>query len=296
MGGTMNKFAPFLCLAIAACANTGFETLDEFAEGSKPKFPSSERAKGREGWVIVSYKVTESGNIADLDVVDSSGSQSFNTAAQEAMQQWRFDPPEIKHDSTILINFVFERSKPKVTRGFSRRYLHIKNLVDDGRFSEASQALDKLSRDRLYPTELAYVWLARAYMADARGDKDEQLACFRKVMISDGQWVTRELYLELLRATTILGLQTEDYASAVRDYDKLMESPVGRKLGADLGPAIDTARSLAAGGMPFVMADSQLVVRHQAPTLGGTYDFVRPPLYWPDRPRQPSAPSPQPKQ
>jgi hypothetical protein len=37
------------------------------------------------------------------------------------MQRWRFDPPEIRYDSTILINFVFERSKPKVTRGFSRK-------------------------------------------------------------------------------------------------------------------------------------------------------------------------------
>ena len=295
MGGAMNKFAPVLCLILAACANTGIETLDELAEGPKPEFPGSERVKGREGWVVLSYKVTESGEIADLAVVDSSGSESFNAAAQEAVQQWRFDPPESHYDSTILINFVFERSKPKVTRRFSRSYIRIKNLVDEGKLEEASLALDELSEKRLYPTELAYVWLARAHMADVRGEKDEQLDCFRKVMIGDGQWISRNLYLDLLRATTILGLQTKDYASAVRDYDRLMESPVGRKLGADLGPAIDAARSQSDGETPFVTAESQLFVRRERPSSGPTRDFVRPSSHWPERPRQPP-PSPQPTQ
>ena len=292
----MRKLAPCLCLILAACASTGIETIDELAEGPKPEFPSSEWAKGREGWVVLGYEVTESGDVANLAVLESSGSESFNTAAQEAVQRWRFVTPETQYDSTILITFVFERSKPKVTRGFSRRYVHIKSLIDDGKLEEASQALDKLSEKRLYPTELAYVWLARAHMADVRGDKDEQLDCFRKVMIGDGQWVSQKLYLDLLRATTILGLQTDDYASAVRDYDKLMESPAGRKLAADLRPAIDAARSQSDGEMPFVSADSQLFVRHDRPPRGRTYDWVRPPLYWPDRPRQPPPPSPRPTQ
>ena len=250
--------------------------------------------KAREGWVVLSYSVMENGDVTNPAVVDSSGSKSFNGAAREAMLQWQFDPPVSRYDSTVLINFVFERSSPKVSRHFSRRYTRIKSLIDEGELEEAMQVLEKLSKKRLYPTELAYVWLARAQLADARGDKQQQLDCFRKTMIGDGQWITRQLYLDLLRTTAILGLQTGDYASAVRDYDKLMESPVGRKSAADLAPAIDAARTLAASDSPFVTADSQIFVKRDNPRLGSTKDFVRP-LYWPDRPRQAPAPSPPPQ-
>jgi hypothetical protein len=57
-------------------------------------------------------------------------------------------------------------------------------------------------------------------------------------MMSDGHWVDRQLYLELLRLTTIQGLETHDYASAVRDDDELMDSTVGREIAAEPHAAV----------------------------------------------------------
>jgi TonB family protein len=257
----MNRLIPLVSFLLSACASTGVELPDQELKGPKPDFPVSEARHGREGWVVIGYSVSDDGGISGLTVLDSSGSDTFDAAALRALEQWRFEPAANEYDSSILVKFVFERSSPRVTKDFRRRYLGAKNLIDAGQLDEASQRLVEMMARDLYPTELAYVWLARARIADLRGDKEVQLDCFRKAMISNGRWVDRQLYLELLRATTILGLETNDYASAVRDYDELMDSPVGREMAADLEPAVEAARTITGDDKPFEPALSQLVVK-----------------------------------
>lgn len=263
----MNRLVPLGCFLLAACASTNVELPDQGLNGPKPDFPVSEARHGREGWVVIGYSVSDDGSISGLSILDSSGSDTFDAAALRALEQWRFEPTANAYDSSILVKFVFERSTPRVTKDFRRRYLGAKSLIDTGQLDEASQQLVEMTARDLYPTELAYVWLARAQIADLRGDKETQLDCFRKAMISSGRWVDRQLYLELLRATTILGLETNDYASAVRDYDELMESPVGREIAADLKPAVEAARTMMGDDKPFEPALSQLVVKR--PGRGG---------------------------
>lgn len=288
----MNRLIPLVGFLLSACASTGVELPDQALRGSIPDFPVSEARHGREGWVVIGYSVSGDGSISSLSVLDSSGSDTFDTAALSALEQWRFEPTANEYDTSILVKFVFERRVQRVTKDFRRRYTGAKNLIATGHLDEASQQLVEMTERRLYPTELSYVWLARSQIAGLRGDKTTQLDCFRKAMISEGRWVDRQLYLELLRAATILGLETGDYASAVRDYDILMESPVGREMAADLEPAVEAARTMIGNDKPFEPALSQLVVKRPgrvggAPSWGARdqskYDMRS---GW-DTPRQP---------
>jgi TonB family protein len=56
-----------------------------------PVYPARVLSRGIEGWVTVSYTITESGNVADIVVVESS-SQLFERSAIKAVSKYRFKP------------------------------------------------------------------------------------------------------------------------------------------------------------------------------------------------------------
>ena len=57
-----------------------------------PKYPAEARQAGVEGTVFLKIEVLESGNPGDIQVVRSSGRESLDNAALEAIQKWRFVP------------------------------------------------------------------------------------------------------------------------------------------------------------------------------------------------------------
>jgi len=282
----MNRLLLVLALALAWNAWAEPDIASGFVDQARPVFPQSELRKAREGWVLVNFSLAEDGSVIDPKVADSSGSKAYDKAAIDAAREWRLANSTSSTDITVLVNFVFDRSLPYVNRHFVRDYDRFNDYVDDGDLERANKALEKLVAQDLYPAELAYTWIARARLAEVRGDKVDQLNCFRKAMISDGQWLAHTDYLDVLKATTVLGVQTRDFASAVRDYDLLAQSGAGGlKLAEDLEETVEAARALVTTEKPYVAASMQMDVEHETPRGGGigvmpgpgTGDFDDPP-------------------
>lgn len=63
-----------------------------YRETPKPKYPESARQKGREGMVLLRVLVNEEGRAKTIEINRSSGDDSLDRAASEAIQQWRFIP------------------------------------------------------------------------------------------------------------------------------------------------------------------------------------------------------------
>jgi TonB family protein len=57
-----------------------------------PVFPATALKKGIEGWVEVSFNVTQTGSVEDVQVRNSSPAEVFDDAAIRAVRQWRFEP------------------------------------------------------------------------------------------------------------------------------------------------------------------------------------------------------------
>lgn len=57
-----------------------------------PRYPRSALRRNITGWVDVSFKVNLTGNVIDVNVLDSTPRDVFNEAATEAVTQWRFEP------------------------------------------------------------------------------------------------------------------------------------------------------------------------------------------------------------
>ena len=59
---------------------------------TRPVYPRTALQRGQEGWVKVSFTITEQGRIENPAVVSSRPRQIFDQAALEAIMQWRFRP------------------------------------------------------------------------------------------------------------------------------------------------------------------------------------------------------------
>ncbi len=57
-----------------------------------PRYPYSALQRGQEGWVKLTFIVTEQGTVRDPDVLDAAPKGTFDKAAIEAVSRWRFRP------------------------------------------------------------------------------------------------------------------------------------------------------------------------------------------------------------
>jgi TonB family protein len=261
-----------LLVVLTACTVAQMEkatTEEEVFTKPRPEFPGSEASKGSEGWVLVSYRAQRSGLVSDLGVTDSSGSDAFEKAALKAVQDWRYAPGE-EREMNALLNFVYDHRVIQVSHRFVIQNASVHELIDNGDLEAAQAMLAEIRSHKDFTTfELAYSYLLEGRIAGERGDRAGQLYYFRRAMLNDGRWLARDNYLVCLRAAVILAIQTRDFASAVRDYELLTETRVGKKLASDLDGPIEEIRAQFAGDQfdtqPYMVADNSITVKREWP-------------------------------
>lgn len=234
-----------------------------------PEFPGSELARAGEGWVLIAYIVPSSGIVSELVIEDSSGSDAFERTAVNAVREWRYASGE-ERELSVLLNFVYDRQVVRLSRKFMNLNEKTHGLIDDGDLDSAHALLAEIrADDDLTAFELAYSFLTEGRVAGERADPAGQLQYFRRAMLNNGRWLTRDTYLACLRATVILAIEQGDFVSAVRDYDLLTETNVGMKLSSDLEGSIDAIRAQFAGDgfdtSPYTAADSSITVTRDWP-------------------------------
>lgn len=255
----------------------GTATTSAFAQ-IPPEFPKSEYKQGREGWVVLSYELGGDGTVVSASISDSSGNRVFDEAALEVVGNWSLGATA-ERDSSVLINFVFEEKKPRLSRKFMSRNKKVHKALDSSRLDLAQELVEEIrAMRRLNPFELAYSFVAEARIEEARGDKAGQLMCFRRAMLSGGRWLQDETYVKLLYATTVLGLQQKDYVSAVRDYDLLAQFESGRALASRIETPIQAARQFLAtrdrNPLPYLAANQVVNVERELPRRLGDETYA----------------------
>ncbi len=75
---------------IAAFEVTGSSLIP--VSRTPPRYPYQAKRRGLEGWVRVSFTVTEDGTVADAVVEDADPPGVFEKAALAAVYQWKFKP------------------------------------------------------------------------------------------------------------------------------------------------------------------------------------------------------------
>lgn len=79
---------PTLGAVAATQLDSGFVALSR----QPPEYPYKAARRGIEGWVRVAFDVNESGNVENVEVVESDPPGVFDIAATRAVSRWRFKP------------------------------------------------------------------------------------------------------------------------------------------------------------------------------------------------------------
>jgi TonB family protein len=87
-----------------------------YARTPDPPYPSEARTRGEQGKVILKVEVLTNGNVGLAEVSESSGYESLDRSALEAVRRWRFKPAMKGRDTVICwvnipIKFEIKRNR-----------------------------------------------------------------------------------------------------------------------------------------------------------------------------------------
>ncbi len=71
-----------------------------------PEYPMSARAKRTEGYVILRFTVTETGSVADPEVLRSDPPGVFDRAAIRAVLRWKYQPQIVDGQPASVVSFT----------------------------------------------------------------------------------------------------------------------------------------------------------------------------------------------
>jgi protein TonB len=82
-------------------------------ESDNVRYPARARRLGLEGTVVLRLEIGEDGAVRKVEVVESSGHEDLDRAAEEAAAAWRFEPARedgraVAHDVRVPVEFRLE--------------------------------------------------------------------------------------------------------------------------------------------------------------------------------------------
>lgn len=72
-----------------------------------PYYPSGAARKGTEGWVLLEFTITKSGNVKDIKVVDADPRGVFGESAMKAVKKWKYAAKKV--DGVAVEQFAMQQ-------------------------------------------------------------------------------------------------------------------------------------------------------------------------------------------
>jgi TonB family protein len=201
---------------------------------SYPVFASQDR---KEGWVVVSFVVSPTGEVGQTMIEDSSGVEDFERSALRAVSKWRYSPalrdgaPVEQAMVTTRILFRQDRSEKGATPAFQRDYKKILGLINAHDLANADGLLEELEahgRSNLY--EDAWFWWLKFMYLDAAKieDRAKRRHALRLAIGYEEDYLPADVFVAAARRLYALEIDSNDLSAARRVFLRLRDSKTAR--------------------------------------------------------------------
>jgi TonB family protein len=236
-------------------------------ERPNPNYPIGAMQRGQEGWVMVSFVISAEGEVREAMIEDSSGVESIERAALEAVSRWRYVPatengqPVEQAMVSTRLTFQLEDGQKGASSAFLSKYRQLSRLLNEGKAAEAAPLVEELEfkgRNNLY--EDAWFWWAKYVYLERSGSQDEQKrTALQRAIGYEEEYLTPDQFVTAAQQLVVLHARTFDFSSSISTFERLRDSRTARraddheKVVAALTPAYERMREIVAGEQALVM-------------------------------------------
>jgi TonB family protein len=235
-------------------------------ERSAPRYPAAALNSGKEGWVMLSYVISPDGVVTEPMIEDSSGVESLERAALDAVRKWRFTPamrngvPVEQSMTKTRIAFQLEDGEPGASNSFRRKYIAIAKLIDARDLASVPPLLDELEfggRANLYE-DAWFWWLKFAFLeASESNAMEEKIAALRTAVGYEEEYLAPDLFVAAAQRLYALQIRTADYSAARNTFVRLRDAKTAKRAKQydsvleALRPSYEKIEELIAGTTPI---------------------------------------------
>jgi TonB family protein len=206
---------------------------------ANPEYPSGPLAQGKEGWVELSFVISETGDVIEPMIEQSSGGEPFEREALRAVQRWKYLPATeggvpVERAVKTVIRFQLEGGGGGQVRGnyverasaaFVKDYQQVVRLVDGQDFEGAAALLAAMeAAQRLSRYETAFLWWAKyAYLSRTSPSDLAQMrrALERALGSEEDMYLSMDQFVAAAERLVVLHAQASDIAAAMATFERL---------------------------------------------------------------------------
>lgn len=236
-------------------------------ERAPPRYPAEALSERQDGWVMLSYVISATGEVIEPMVEDSSGVEPLERAALRAIRGWRFEPakrngqPVEQSMAKSVLRFQLDGTASG-SHDFEREFRRISELMRTGDLPAAKSLLDDLEfggRSNLYE-DAWFWWLKYVYLEHAKSpDVNDKIIALRRAVGYEEDYLEPAMFVVAAQNLFSLEVESRDLSAALRTHARLRDSKTAKRADryksalAILTPIVERIEEIVAG-------DSVLVV------------------------------------
>jgi len=229
-----------------------------------PEYPLAARSNYEEGWVELSFMVSQEGKPYEVYVSQSVGSKEFERSALRTIEDWTFEPAVLNGqtiDSAVCMKMKFELDGGlKGAQGeFINWYRAFTKAIDENNRAGADAARAKLHVTNLY--EDSYLGLAEYRYATRWGDEAQQTAGLHRAIASEStaHYLPKSLFVSALRDLLRLQVAAQNFSDALSTWETLLKAGVDQNTFAQIKPTIDRIEALRTDDRAYYEVPGRIV-------------------------------------
>jgi TonB family protein len=237
-------------------------------ERTNPAYPMGALTTGKEGWVMLSFVISPTGDVTEPMIEDSSGVEDFERAALRAVEKWKYKPatqdgePVEQAMVKTRIYFQLESGETGASQRFVSKYRQIARLINERDFAAAEPLIAELEfggRTNLY--EDAWFWWAKYVYLSGAGSSDtaEMERCLQRALGYEEEYLTPEQFIAAAERLVMMQARALDFSAAIATFERLRDAKTARRAEgyersvANLQPAYDRMLEIVDGEQLLVV-------------------------------------------